>query len=227
MTEPRTLADVLAALEPSIVDDESAAAWRSEVAASERDIAQAQRLSALHRAGVPVTGAIEALLADGGEDLRPTKPLRSMRRWLARGDVPPILVLSGGMGSGKSVAAAFAVAHQRGGLWRSASQIARIFAANFGEQYADQQSICNAALLVVDDLGSESQGSKMSGVLLELLEQRKRSARIMRTIISTNLGRAEFEKRYPDPRIASRMDAHAGAVAWIDCPGADLRRATQ
>ena len=221
MTDPSPLAQILAALGRAVVDDEAAETWRAEQATAQADIDRAQRLAALHRAGVPVVGAIEAALADGGATLRRTKPLDVMRRWLASNDVPPILVLSGGTGSGKSVAAAYAVAQLRGGLWYSAPQIARIFAASFGDQYDEQRKVHDAALLVVDDVGTET---KIGTALIEILESRKRSARIMRTIISTNLNAQEFARRYPDPRIASRMLPTAGAVAWLDCPGVDMRR---
>lgn len=220
-----SLADVLGRLEALVVDDEAVAAQEREMAAAEREVARSQRLAALRREGIAVTGPVEEMLADGGEALRPTVALAAVRAWLSRYDVPPILALSGGIGCGKSVAQAYAIAHKREGLWRTAAQVTRIFAASFGEQYDDQDAIFGARMLVVDDVGAESSAPKMGSALLELLEQRKRSARAMRTILSTNLSRAEFGSRYPDPRLHSRMHQNAGVVAWVDCPGADLRRA--
>jgi DNA replication protein DnaC len=226
MSDPAQLSSLLANLEALVIDD---AAAREQQRAVDRGAAYEARLrrhEALTRESVPLDAKSEAAILDGGGELEPTRALCAVRAWLARPVAPPVLVLSGGTGTGKSVAAAWALAENRTGIWRTAAQLCRTFAASFGDQYEDQELCFTAGLLVADDVGAEleRERERMGATLVELLEHRKRSARYMRTIISTNLNRAAFERRYASERLLSRMAREAGVVAWVETKDADLRR---
>jgi len=196
-------------------------------------IAEGQRLEArirrqgiLSREQVPLSANVEEAIIDGGDKLRPTRAMLAVRGWLARTDVPPVLVLSGGTGCGKSAAAAFALANHRAGIWRTAAQLCRTFSASFGDQFEDQELCLTASLLVADDVGAELEQhrERMGATLVELLEHRKRSARQMRTIITTNLNRRAFVERYGTERLISRMARTAGIAEWVETADGDLRR---
>lgn len=195
-------------------------AAEAEAAAAERKRDARRALLARERVSFPEE--LEDALVSGG-DLKQTKALQAVQRWLDAGDVPATLVLSGGTGCGKTVAAAWGLV-RCGGRWRTAQALCRLFAAQFGEQLEEQEGVVDCRLLVIDDLGTEHDAQRMGEVLLEVIDQRQNASRT-RTIISTNLSRKDFAARYSSERIASRFAHPAGRVAWVSDQGADLRRA--
>ncbi len=228
MGDMSPLKALLANLESLVVVDDAAAAERDRVVAEgQRYEARIRRQEVLRREDVPIDAATESAILDGGERLKPTRALTSVRGWLARHDVAPVLVLSGGTGTGKSIAAAHALAESRAGLWRTAAQLCRTFSASFGDQFEDQELCLTCALLIADDVGCElgQHRERMGATLVELLEHRKRSPRYMRTIITTNLNKRDFVGRYGTERLVSRMARTAGIVEWIETADADMRRA--
>ena len=232
MGDLKSLGQLLANLESLVVVDDAAAAERDRVIAQgQRYEARIRRQEILRREDVPLDERAEGAILDGGDRLEPKLALTTVRAWLGSHDVAPVLVLAGGTGSGKSVAAAYALAESRAGLWRTAAQLCRTFAASFGDQFEDQELCLTASMLIADDVGSELEQhrERMAATLVELLEHRKRSPRYMRTIITTNLNKKAFAQRYcsgpSGDRLLSRMAKTARIVEWIETPDADMRRA--
>jgi DNA replication protein DnaC len=126
------------------------------------------------------------------------------------------LVLSGGAGCGKTVAAAEWLLGKGHGLWLSASALARW--KRYDE--AEMRRLCDAPALVVDDLGTEYLDDKGNFLALfdELINERYEGARP--TVFTTNLAVDAFRERY-GARIISRL-AEVGRFVTVDGP--DLRR---
>lgn len=159
-----------------------------------------------------------------GKGLVDTRALQEVRAWLDDDRSRPCVIVAGNQGCGKSVAAAWVIA-KRGGVWLRAERAVRAFDASFGPQHALQLEALNCGTLVLEDVGTELDPQKMCAVLIEMLEQRK--SRRHRTLITTNLRRAVFSQRYPDPRLLSRVGeigTVGESVQWVTIAGADLRR---
>lgn len=125
---------------------------------------------------------------------------------------PTIVVLSGGVGCGKSCAAAWWLS-QAEGAWVAAADLAKV-----GDDAVTAQ--LRAKRLVLDDLGMEYLDGK--GYLLAKLDSlvEHRNANMMPTVITTNLGAAEFKSRY-GKRVEDRI-REAGPFVVIAAPS--LRR---
>jgi len=155
------------------------------IAAFDAEQARAALRQRMAAAGVP-EDAQDAIAA-----LFPTEATQAVDAFFADPD-QRILVLSGGMGLGKSVAAANAIHRFGGGRYATAAKL-----CDFGDDgKAARAAAEKTRLLVIDDLGSEYSGDKgwtisIFDALLCLRHSRK-----LRTIITTNLGRMDFVKRY-------------------------------
>ena len=149
------------------------------------------------------------------EQLAPTAGVQAVERWL--GDDLPFLVLGGNVGTGKTVAAAYAVS-KRGGLFRKASQITRM--SQYDAEAWDR--LYRAGLLVIDDLGTEplDQGGWGMSALLDLFDRRYDDR--ARTVITTNLTADALKARYSSDggRFADRLRETA---RWINFAGPSLR----
>jgi DNA replication protein DnaC len=137
-----------------------------------------------------------------------------------------ILVLSGGPGCGKSVAAAFwlvfnSISSKEGALWSAGYWVT---AASLSRGYAyDQEAFSKLTkkhALVIDDLGTEYQDQKERylATLAEIVETRFAREKI--TLITTNLGPVEFKARYGE-RLADRIREDG---AFVECGTTSLRR---
>lgn len=144
-----------------------------------------------------------------------------------------ILVMSGGPGAGKSLAAVvwLLTAHAQryadhspdgyaswgaGGMgWVAAAELARI--AYDSKKIEQLQTVVS---LVIDDLGTEysDERGRFLSTFAEIVEDRYANERP--TVITTNLGPDDFRARY-GARLASRM---AEDGAFVGCGGTDLRR---
>lgn len=165
--------------------------------------------------------AIPPKLADDlAGDVRPTKALEYVLAWLeSRAD---ILVLQGGTGSGKSLAAAWAflfaqyraptnsMGDRRPPLWFDAGVLASL------SQYAERvwSAFDNASVIVLDDAGIEPNAERVGAAI-----ERAVNVSTSRLLITTNLDPEDFKKRYGE-RVASRM---RGRGKWLRVAAPDYR----
>jgi DNA replication protein DnaC len=164
-----------------------------------------------------------------GDALQPTPAVMAARDWAASGKT--WLVLSGNVGTGKSVAAAMALIEEikrgpgavflgdkaRGTIaFRRASALVRMSAYDEGaKELARLKSI---AMLVVDDLGTEHSTSWGTSLIHEIFDTRHDDR--LRTIITTNIGRETLKAAIGD-RLADRI-AQDGKVVYLE--GKSMRR---
>lgn len=126
---------------------------------------------------------------------------------------PTLVVLSGGVGCGKSCAAAWWLS-QAEGAWVPASELAK-----HGSDPAIPERL-KAPRVVLDDLGMEYLDGKgfaqatLDGVINHRHEQ------LLPTVITTNLGMDEFKARY-GPRVADRIRESG---RWLVIAAPSLRR---
>lgn len=203
------LADVLSRLEGQIASDEDVARW-------ERRRAEDLRHDLLRQSGV-----IEVLSQGGadavvGDRCRTTRALDLVRQWAASSR--PVFALFGGVGVGKTVAAAWALARMPGRYVR-ADELTALRRGEYGrgpnEEYRRH---LRGELLVVDELGIEEHAGHATATLYDVFDKRQRLPR--RTLLLGNLDEATLATRYDD-RILSRL-REVGVVRSVR--GEDLRR---
>lgn len=175
--------------------------------------ARRERLDRLQRRGVPKR------LWDSLLEPKETDALRVAREWASKRS-PLFLVLAGGIGVGKTFAAAAAVAESDGGRFVKAIEIAR--AGQFNEEFWDK--VHYAGLLAIDDLGTEpldEKGWALAG-LHALFDRRYDDARP--TVITTNLPLDAFMARYGTDggRLRDRLRE---CGRWVNLAGESMRRA--
>lgn len=183
-------------------------AARERVAEAEREARnlRVQRESRIALANIPRRHA-ETL-----DDLRETRALTVCRRWL---EIPArdqsSLVLAGPYGTGKSIAAAWALS-EIGGLFVRATDLARM--SGFDEDL--HHDLRRAILLVIDDLGAEysDRHGWLASVVSAIIEYRLGD--FSRTLITTNLRPHEIHERYGD-RLVERL-REAGHVVVVAGP---------
>ena len=225
MTSHERLSTVLQRLGKLIVDDARAAAVERDNKAAEALTERMLRGERLDREQVPLESAMREAIVRGR--LRHTEAALAVRAWVASSrppqrdkggkkkkaaPAPPILLLHGVGGSGKSVAAAWAIATSDGGRWFTALNVLSAFGGWHREQHDVRRQLVQCSLLVVDDLGRErtQDASRMALALLELVDARQR--RGCRTIITTRMLRAELEARYALEPLTSRLHYCADSV---------------
>lgn len=189
----------------------------------------------------------EAALADNLQD---TEALGHVRGWLQETQ-EAALMLCGGVGTGKTVAAAWAVVYAerrplaklveagsdplcsrdrgledlRTSLPRTEVVPASLLARRVDPWKVDTEAGIERLdldwpLVVLDDLGTErSDDPRFSEALFRLVDERQDQARF-RTLITTNLKRADIRPRYGD-RIADRLN-HIGKA--VEIRGESMRR---
>jgi hypothetical protein len=166
--------------------------------------------------------------------LTTTDALRAALDWLEDG--ARLLVLAGGVGVGKSFAAAKAVHDWRlknallnpwgklvaceGRLWIASQHLARL-----QSWAADVIALEDPGILVLDDLGEEEATPKALAMISTLLSTRFADGK--RTIITTNLDQRDFRPRYGE-RVVDRvrecgLDADETSRWWVKCTGSSLR----
>lgn len=186
----------------------------------------------LHTFGVPKKHADPL---EGGATLADSHALASMRAWWS--SPVPLVVLAGPVGTGKSLAAAWALSQRweaccaapprhplrLGGtpIWLPAPLLART--ATWNEDRINTWR--DSMLLVLDDMGVEEAGDRTASVLDDLINHRSEGG--APTIITTNLDRKPFVERYGE-RIVDRLracglDDRGRARWWITCSGESMR----
>lgn len=147
----------------------------------------------LKMSGVP--GDVRRVLTTCFE---PTECTQAVDSWLHSGK--RLLLLAGTFGTGKSVAAGYAI-QRRPGRWMHASEIAKAAQFKHEDRMAELQG---ARMLVIDDIGSEFNDASGWGraALATLLLTRFEEG--LATIITTNLDGKTW-KAYADLRIHDRL----------------------
>lgn len=164
------------------------------------------RVEAIMRSGILVAGDDVGLIA--GSSFKRTRALEAVTDWAGQADGPRFLILSGGVGAGKTFAAATAIASFGGGVAVRSQNLARRIYPTYADTVAGFERLnLRNSILVLDDLGMEAHRLSTTWVeaFAEFIEQR-----IMfgRTIITTNLRWPELAKRY-GARATDRLKSHA------------------
>lgn len=151
-------------------------------------------------------------LAEDIQTARQTEALAVVQRWLE--SPRRTLILEGGTGAGKSIAAAWAFAHRayRGvsAVWAYVPDVASI-----AEWKTDEWEVFDSAgFIVLDDLGTE-RDRKRAAQVLERLSNVARG----RSVITTNIPADEVLELY-GIRVQSRI---IGEADWVTLGGEDLR----
>lgn len=145
--------------------------------------------------------------------------LSAIDAWVA--GPKPWLVIAGGTGTGKSVAAGYGLARllgmrRRGGWVDSASFASRVGGFDGQTELRRLQSL---DALVVDDFGTEHYSSFTEALFFEVLAGRHEHGDL-RTILTTNLDRAALRHRLGS-RLADRV---SNACSMVTCTGESLRK---
>jgi DNA replication protein DnaC len=180
-------------------------ALRAEREAVQRHEARTRRLWVeRHRRFAPLP-TVEAVY---DRATRESEAVRHVRAFLA--SPKPALVLLGGVGCGKTVAALAAVRERPDAEMVKAAELARAIDPWKLEREAGWRPIdVEASLVVIDDLGTELEEPRFHQALFAILDSR--GAADTKTIITANLEPRQIRERYLD-RIADRLNAMARAV---------------
>lgn len=167
----------------------------------------------------PMLHASEAGTAGGAE---PTQAIEAVGPFLSPSQPRTILVLAGGVGVGKTVAAAWGCAFHRGQMVKALDLLR---AGMFPDDPGFWPSMHRAPLLAVDDLGSEPLDGKGYGhaLVADLFDRRYDAGR--KTIVTTNLSSEQFKGRYGDGAGRRLWDRLREVGTWVDLGGGSLRKA--
>lgn len=209
------------------VDPEEELQRRTNAHAAELQRKRQQRLAELDAMGIPFRHAM-ALAA--GHVLE-SEAVATYRKWIARGVYGSLLVLSGDVNSGKTFAASMAVIegppreYPFGDKWPAARRPCFIDAAEIMAMgHYDRERftrLCECSVLGLDDLGVEFVDAKgaFRTSLDRLLNARYNGP--CWTVITTNLSRTDFAKRYGD-RLMGRLTESGSGFKHIS-PEQDFR----
>lgn len=201
-------ASLVAELEAAQKDTEAAMRQREAAERIERKLA-----AKLSGAGL---GGRQAEAACNPKD---TEALRVAQSWHASGR--NWLLLCGGVGSGKSVAAGWCVVQEvkagRRAEQRKSQELARL--SGFDEGAAELERLKHLDLLVLDDVGTEKVSDWARALLFEVLDARHEDR--LRTIITSNLKPNDLSAHLGE-RLADRIREDATVM---QVGGSTLRRA--
>lgn len=136
--------------------------------------------------------------------------VRTAVEWARTSHAQPFLVLLGGTGCGKTVAASALLA-ALGGRYVQSPELASLLASRSYQAPAQVRELMQARLLIVDDFGTADDAQAEQRALFEAVNGRLRHQRA-RTVITGNQRPPEFFERAGD-RVASRLRALA-QVHW-------------
>ncbi len=145
--------------------------------------------------------------------MKPTEATRAVDEWIVSGR--SMLLLTGGVGVGKSVAGAYTI-RRTPGKWVGASDISRLASLECAPMLLGAR---RARLLVVDDLGAEyaDKSNWARTAMRNLLCERHDAG--LRSVVTTNLSATAW-KSYADDRLIDRLAT--GTVKVIG--GESMRR---
>lgn len=212
MTEPTTMdalveraLDALAGVARAEGITEDEARRRYEERAQRRD-----REQSLSWSGIELPpDDIQAIVRD---ELARTESVDIVRRWLGKTILDrPILVISGAVGTGKTVAAGLALALTGGGVFAHAPELGRRLRPYSHELAGGLRRLDpRTGFLVVDDLGIEdATEARWSDAWSHLVDCRCARGR---TLITSNLSKAALRERY-GPRVSDRLRANC---YWVE-----------
>lgn len=188
--------------------------------AEEAARAKARRKAALSRLeDLPIDADIAAKVVDGG--IVETDAVKAVHRWidaLAERKGKPTLVLLGGPGTGKTIAAGVAYSRQRDAEYRKMRDVANLYRAGFGEDAERWQRMLTRTLVIVDELTTERDVDLGRAALHELIDERQPRRRA--TLLIANRTASEIRERY-DARTIDRL--REGAVV-VSLSGKSMRR---
>ena len=239
MTELKVKPDVARMFEGlRIASDEEIARYE----AREKHAARSQRLASC---GIDVTDEERALVLGGR--LRKTKPIEIVQKWHSTAPVAGctlaslegasngILVLAGGMGTGKTISAAWWLSHAPG-RYLSIIDLAVMYdrkERSLGRA-ADEASASWEALervdhLVIDELGQELDKHADNVRLAWGRIVDKRRSKKRRTLVLSNLSAVDFVRRHQtgvyDARTGDRLVEH-GTITEVSGDSMRGRKAT-
>ncbi len=191
-----TLEGVLAAAGATLASDAEVARWERRRAAD----ARSELLSLSGVGEVLSRVGSELVIAD---KLRDTDALRLVQRWIASST--PALVLFGGKGLGKTVAAAWALSRVPG-RYVEAATLCAMHRGDYGNPSEDFFRHARGELLVIDELGCEANIEHAIAALHDAVNRRQRLPR--RTLLLGNLDREALIARY-DARTLDRLQSFA------------------
>ena len=195
--------------------------WERIEAQQAKERAEVERKAEAGRfAAVPVHArAAERILAG---TLEPTRARRAVDDWFAERSSPasrPLLLLLAPVGTGKTVAAAYA-AHKacKVATYMRARDAVRCYRSEWGPEAEQWRSTLEVPWLVVDELGTEKDLELAAAAMTELVDERGHRARP--TMLLGNLTPKQLTERYGE-RFTSRLRELARVVAWN---ATDMRR---
>lgn len=174
------------------------------------------------------------------ERVNPTDALRLIQSWAEKDTPRRWMMLSGTVGIGKTVAAAWLLARD-GGRYVTMTDLVRMFAPilrGLAPQTQDDalarlDALAGARTLVLDELGRDGLSPEVAREALHWLVEARQGAKRGRTLVLSNLSASEIRSRFKDgtydPRTSSRLslllarDKGGGAV--FELAGKDLRGA--
>lgn len=197
-------------------DDAVTLATQAEEAAR---VAETHRRAVVAAFGGRLRGDVSAALVSGS-GLGETPALRAARQWVDAS--APVLVLSGGTGTGKTVAAAWALCSRVASF--QVLRATRLGAA-FERWQSDREDGTDplrlgVSTMLVDDLGTESTDDRRTVLALDEVFDARQSR--VRTVVTTNLTREQMRARYSD-RVISRLAQNARVIDLNQTT--DMRRA--
>jgi DNA replication protein DnaC len=149
------------------------------------------------------------------DGLRETEAVKALHRWLESGRT--FLLLTGGPGTGKTVASVEAVARLKRARFARAVETCRLGLYTHGD-VERMAELRRCRLLVLDDLGAEFLSDVWLSQFDELVDYRYGER--LRTVFTSNLTPESFRDRY-GARVADRI-RHDGQV--VRCGDLSLRR---
>lgn len=150
---------------------------------------QEARSDLLDRMRGRITDDVAKRIATG--TLADTASLQAVRAWLAA--PKPMLVLTGGVGTGKTVAALWGLTQVRGDLVYARDLARRHEVWGSDRDYGVRPIDLRHRLIVLDDLGTEAtEDRRFAPALDELIDSRQGGG--LRTIITTNLEAPEIRR---------------------------------
>lgn len=184
--------------------------------------------------GIPGDAGLQAVaLCNTPPETHALAAFREAVTWLAERGSPIVRVVGGSYGCGKSAGMAWAMMHAdalgdrcAAALWTDAADIEATLRNGYSENEIAWERWASVSVLGIDDAGT-GRGDPLN--LVELLA--RRCNRGLVTLVTTNLNRDDFGKRYPSPRLADRigrgMAGTSGLVWFVWAEGESLRDATR